>query len=177
MLMKRIAIHVLILFVMQVSAYSRGDDSTRNGNSTELIPIDEFSIGKLLNEMKGKVVLLNVWATWCGPCVREFPHLVKLQRDYHEKGLEVLFISIDDPNIAETRVKPFLKKQKVFSPAYIKKASDDRRFFIAVGKGFGNAIPTTFVYDRQGKQVQALVGARDYETFENVIKPLLVSTD
>lgn len=187
-LMKRTIIVLLLFLCILITAQSQRSvqnaspkDSTLTGASAVkapieepmLVPIDEASVGKVFSEKKGKVLLVNLWATWCGPCVREFPELVKLQKDYLGKGLQVLLVSIDDPRITETKVKPFLEKQKVTFPSYIKKTNNDALFFAAVGKGFGNAIPTTFVYNRQGRQVGTFVGVRDYKAFEEVIKPLL----
>jgi thiol-disulfide isomerase/thioredoxin len=61
---------------------------------------------KRLAQQRGKVVLLNFWATWCGPCVKEFPDIVKLYNNYRKKGLTVIAVSVDDPETADEVVPP-----------------------------------------------------------------------
>ena len=142
-------------------------------DTLQVLPVNEDQVSALISSSRGKILLVNLWATWCKPCVDEFPHLVRLQKIYGEKGLKVLFISVDDVELIETTVLPFLQKQKVTFPTYIKNSEDDERFINAIGDEFRGAIPTTFVYDRRGKQVLTLVGAKDFRYFEEVIKPLL----
>ena len=62
-----------------------------------------------LSDFKGKVVMLNFWATWCGPCKLEMPHLDKMDREYEDKGFEVISISTDDAR-ASSKVKPLIKR-------------------------------------------------------------------
>jgi len=138
----------------------------------ELLSINEKQVTELKASLKGNVVLVNLWATWCGPCVKEFPHLLKLQNLYEEKGVKVVFISVDEPEDTENAVRPFLQKQKVTFTTYIKDGDDDS-FIDAIGTGWRGAIPTTFIFDRTGKQVATLIGERDFNTFEGVIKPHL----
>jgi thiol-disulfide isomerase/thioredoxin len=138
----------------------------------ELLSINERQVTELKASWKGNVVLVNLWATWCGPCIKEFPDLIKLQKLYEKQGVKVIFISVDEPEAAETDVRPFLQKQKVTFTTYIKNGDDDS-FIDAVGTGWRGAIPTTFIFDRTGKQVATLIGARDFKTFEGVIRPHL----
>src|SRR5438552_152898 len=82
------------------------------------------SIGKIdelktiMDSNKGKVVLVNFWATWCKPCVKEFPELVKLYNDYKDKGFILVFISADVPEEVKTKVVPFLNKEGVDFATY-----------------------------------------------------------
>jgi thiol-disulfide isomerase/thioredoxin len=160
---------LLWLVILAVPVFGQSHSKKQGG---QLLPITEKEVPGLLASLKGNVVLVNFWATWCGPCVKEFPNLVKLQKLYREKGVTVVFISVDEPEDAETAVRPFLQKEKVTFTSYIKNG-DDESFIDAFGKGWRGAIPTTFVYDRTGKQVTALTGARDYKTFEGEIRPYL----
>jgi thiol-disulfide isomerase/thioredoxin len=160
---------LLWLAILAVPAFGQSNSKKQ---ASQLLPITEAEVPGLMASLKGNVVLVNFWATWCGPCVKEFPNLVKLQKLYQRKGVAVVFICVDEPEDAETAVRPFLQKQKVTFTSYIKNG-DDESFIDAFGKGWRGAIPTTFVFDRTGKQVAALVGSRDYNTFERVIKPHL----
>jgi thiol-disulfide isomerase/thioredoxin len=145
---------------------------SQSKRNPELLSINKKQVAELKASLKGNVVLVNLWATWCGPCVKEFPHLVKLQKLYEKKRVKVVFISVDEPEDAETAVRPFLQQQNVTSATYIING-DDESFIDAVGRGWRGAIPTTFIFDRTGAQVATLIGARDFNTFEVVIKPHL----
>jgi thiol-disulfide isomerase/thioredoxin len=165
--MKKLILLWALIFTIPVFGQSKSKEKI-----PELVSINERQVTELKESLKGNVVLVNLWATWCGPCVKEFPHLVKLQKLYEKKDMKVVFISVDEPEVAETAVRPFLRKQKVTFTTYI--ADGDVESFVdAVGSGWRGAIPTTFIFDRAGKQVATLIGARDFKTFENVIKPHL----
>lgn len=121
---------------------------------------------------KGKVVLLNLWATWCRPCVEEFPSLVKLHDTYKAKGLTVITLSLDEP-ADHGKVLPFLKEQKATFPALIARGNPESVVGV-VDRGWEGAVPTTYVFDRSGKRVgKPVVGKRHYEEFVKLIEPLL----
>jgi thiol-disulfide isomerase/thioredoxin len=157
---------LLWLAVLFVPVYG---ESPSTKQDVQLLAISEEQVPELMTSFRGKIVLVNFWATWCSPCVWEFPSLVRLQKVYKKSGVEVAFISVDEPEDAETAVRPFLQKQKVTFASYIKNG-DDESFIEAFGTGWRGAIPTTFVFDRTGKQIATLIGARDYDTFERVVK-------
>ncbi|MGA9365076.1 MAG: TlpA disulfide reductase family protein [Bacteroidota bacterium] len=161
-----------IFFSILILATSLLGQSQSKKKIPELLSINEKQVSELKASLKGNVVLVNLWATWCGPCVKEFPHLVKLQRLYEKKGVKVVFISVDEPEDIQAAVRPFLQKQNVTFTTYIKNG-DDESFIDAIGTGWRGAIPTTFIFDRTGEQVATLVGARDLSAFESAIKPHL----
>ena len=120
-----------------------------------------------LSDFKGKVVIVDFWATWCGPCRVEIPDFVKLQSKYKDKGLEIVGLSLDADG--EKAVKPFVDQHDINYTMLL--ANDD------TAKSYGGilGIPTTFVIDRQGRIVQKLVGVMPAKTFEDTIQPLLES--
>ena len=143
--------------------------------------VDAAGLRKKLAALKGKVVVLNVWATWCGPCVMEFPELVKFERSYRGRGVTVIGLSMDDPKKAHGVVPPFLAQQGAHFPVFTLKPVDsqtlkplDPQTVIAVvDKGWEGAIPMTYVLDRTGQMRTRLTGARRYEAFEDAVRPLL----
>jgi thiol-disulfide isomerase/thioredoxin len=113
---------------------------------------------------RGKVVLLNFWATWCGPCRMEVPDLVELQKKYQDR-LQVIGLVIDDTD--EDAVRKFAKRYSINYPVAM--ATDEMRF------QFGGvpALPTSFIIDAQGRVVQKHIGLRDPELYEMEVRALL----
>jgi len=117
-----------------------------------------------LGAARGKVVLLNFWATWCGPCRMEVPDLVVLQTKYGER-LQVIGLVVDDED--EVAVRAFAKRYAINYP--IAMATNEMRF------RFGGvpALPTSFIIDAQGRVVQKHIGLRDPVLYETEIRALL----
>ncbi len=118
-----------------------------------------------------KAVLVNMWASWCGPCRMEFPDLVKLQKDYESRGLKVVFVSWDDtPEIAAK----FLAKQGVTTPSFIKSNSQgDQSFVESLSPKLTGAIPATLIYDNTGKLRDLWEGSVTYEEFAQKVNAVL----
>jgi thiol-disulfide isomerase/thioredoxin len=117
------------------------------------------------DDFKGKVVILDFWATWCPPCRAEIPGLIDLQKAYGKQGLMVVGVSVDQGG-ADV-IKPFVKKFGMNYPVLV---ADDK-----VQQAFGgfDAIPVTLVIDRQGRIVKRHLGLTEKDEFEAEIKPLL----
>jgi thiol-disulfide isomerase/thioredoxin len=117
-----------------------------------------------LASSKGKVILLNFWATWCGPCRAEIPDLVELQNKYKDR-LQILGLVVDDDD--QNAIKEFSEKFGVNYPVAI--ASDD----IRMQYGGIVALPTSFLLDAEGRIVQKHEGLRDPVLYETEIRALL----
>jgi peroxiredoxin len=118
-----------------------------------------------LSNFKGKVVILDFWATWCPPCVMEIPHFIELYEQYKDRGFAMVGISLDREGVGV--VKPFVRKYGV---NYLILMSDGK-----VEKAYGGivSIPTTFVIDPAGNIRRKYIGYRDKSVFEADIKELL----
>ncbi len=143
------------------------------GGSRLVQPIDENGLQQLIAHARGNVVLLNFWATWCEPCVEEFPALIKVSQQFQPQGLQVVFVSIDEPEDIDSKILPFLKAQGVASRTYIKRTKDDEAFINAIDVKWSGAIPATFIYDTNGTLVQRLVAQQSFEKLAEAIQPLL----
>jgi len=135
-------------------------------------PIDESRFRKLVRERNGKILFLNIWATWCVPCVAEFPDLVRLSVSYDAKRVEVVGISADFPDEVESKIVPFLQKQKVPFKNYVADFKDQQDFINAVKRSWSGALPATFIYDTAGEERFALVGKGTFEQFKKEIDKL-----
>ena len=134
-------------------------------------PAPEFELkdadGKTvrLSDYKGKVILLDFWATWCGPCKIEIPWFIQFERQYKDKGFAVIGVAMDEEGW--TVVKPFISELAI--NYRILQGSD------ATAQKYGgvDALPTTFLIDREGKIVDTHVGLTGKDEFENGIKKLM----
>ncbi len=159
-MMKNILVMFLFLFVSAAN--------TLYGQEVKPISTVE-DIKLIMDGGKGKVILVNFWATWCKPCVKEFPELVKLYNNYKDKGFEIVFISVDVPEEVEPKVIPFLKKQGVDFVSYFNKFDKPEELINYIDKNWEGAIPSTYIYDKEGKLTSHILGSRSYEEFEKEI--------
>jgi thiol-disulfide isomerase/thioredoxin len=119
-----------------------------------------------LSSFKGKVILLNFWATWCGPCKAEIPGFVELQTQYGKDGLVVVGYSVDDE---APKAKAFADEYKMNYPILLGLGRED------VQEAFGPiyGIPASFIISRDGKVCQKHIGIAPKAVFEKEIKALL----
>jgi thiol-disulfide isomerase/thioredoxin len=122
---------------------------------------------------KGKVVLYNFWATWCKPCVHEFPDLVKLYKNYKDKDFVIVFVSMDMPEDMKEKVTPFLEKQGVDFLTYYNDFKNPEDIINFYDKNWEGAIPSTYIYNKDGNLSSKFLGNRDYDFFEKEISKLL----
>src|SRR5262249_41928582 len=118
---------------------------------------------------RGKVVVLNFWATWCVPCREEYPDLVRLEKAYRGRGVSVLGVSIDLPK-EMPQVAEFLATGHPDVANYIQTVGgDDQDFIESVDKQWGGELPFTVVYGRDGRKAQVLSGKQSYASFEKAV--------
>lgn len=133
-------------------------------------PAKDFQLSSIegrafrLSELKGKVVLVNFWATWCVGCVKEMPFLVNLYQKYRDRGLEILAISVDS-QADRNKVAPFAKEQKINFPVFYDDGVQEL-YDIA-------AFPSNLFIDRQGRVRLRLGGFRDGQGLDAIINELL----
>lgn len=118
-------------------------------------------------------VVVNLWATWCKPCVEEFPHLLRLRSEMAPRGVRVLLVSGDFPDERE-QVVSFLKRQGVSFETYLKSGPDDA-FIDGMDPRWSGALPATFVYDGEGRLRSFWEGGAPYARFEEAVRTILDS--
>lgn len=124
------------------------------------------------NQLKGKVVAVNLWATWCDPCRQEFPELVRLYDAYQAKGLEMLALSRDDPQDIE-EVQDFVQNRHVRFPVFILDPKGANQLLELLSPHWTGVLPSTFIFDRAGVLKVQIFGAIKPREFEDLIKELL----
>jgi len=171
---RALAAVLAVTLALAAGCGKRGTEGTaaRGGAIGSAAP--EFALpdleGKVVktSDLKGKVVILDFWATWCPPCRQEVPHFVALQNKYRDQGLEIVGLSLDKGGAAD--VKPFVEEYKV---NYMMLIANDKT---AEDYGGITGIPTTFVLDKDGKIVKRFLGYTDPAVFEETIRPLLTAS-
>ena len=118
-----------------------------------------------LSDYKGNVVLLNFWATWCPPCRAEVPELVRWQRKYRSRGLQVIGVTYPPTNLRDVRI--FIRSAKVNYPIVLGTIETKALYYE------GETLPITVVVDRAGNIRETIEGILLPEEFEEKIKPLL----
>ena len=118
----------------------------------------------------GKVLVVNFWATWCAPCVAEFPEFVKLHESYKDKGVRMVSISTDETGDIKSAVIPFLKKQNAGFEVFVSAAADPQDLIDVVDKNWSGALPATFVFDKAGKLVLTKYGIIDRDELIKVVE-------
>lgn len=118
-----------------------------------------------LSDYRGKVVLLNFWATWCGPCKMEIPWFVEFERSHKDQGFAVLGISMDEDGWQA--VKPFISEEGINYRVLLGNDSISELY------GGVESLPTTFMIDRDGKVAAIHVGLVSKSRYENDLKQLL----
>ena len=141
--------------------------------SVTVTPADAPAIKKAIAAQKGHVVLVNFWATWCGPCVAEFPAIVQVSRQYKSRGLATIAVSADSLKDRHAKVEPFLAKQGAAFPVYLEQSADPEDFINAFDPEWQGDLPRTFIYDRAGRRVKTLTGEQTAQSLAAAIAPYL----
>ena len=137
--------------------------------TVKIINADDLSVIIINSDLP---LLINVWATWCTPCREELPDLVKLSKTYKDK-VRVLGISVDDSEVLDSKVIPFIKNQKADFEIYLLKVVEPEDFINLLNKKWSGAIPATFIYDKRGNQEEMLIGKQSYKTFKEALKKVI----
>lgn len=134
-------------------------DTIREGGVAPSFELARLGGGKTaLSELKGKVFLINFWATWCEACIVEMPSIVQLWKSFREKGLEVISVSVDEK--PEGVVPPFAKKLGMEFPLYVDEGTQLSNLFDV------RAIPITVIIDRHRNVLLIESGERDWNSRE-----------
>ncbi|MEH6537653.1 MAG: redoxin domain-containing protein [Psychroserpens sp.] len=102
----------------------------------------------LASKDNNKTYVVNFWATWCAPCVKELPYFEQLNANYSNKKVEVILVSLDFPKHIETKLKPFLKKKGLQSEVLLLDDVDSNAWIPKVNKDWSGAIPATIIYNK-----------------------------
>lgn len=112
----------------------------------DLAIYDYDGLKPLINKKDNNVHVVNFWATWCAPCVKELPYFEAVNEKYKEDGIEVLLVSLDFPKKYDSALKPYIKKHNLKSQVVAFDDTDQNRWIPEINKDWSGAIPATIIY-------------------------------
>ena len=125
----------------------------------------------LLEKQDNKIYVVNFWATWCAPCVKELPYFEKIGAEYKNKNVEVLLVSLDFPKQVSTKLIPFINDHKLTSEVVLLDDFNEDIWIKAIDATWSGALPATLIYHKNKRKFYEQTF--DYETLENELKQFL----
>lgn len=132
---------------------------------------DYDGLEPLINKKDDKIHIVNFWATWCAPCVKELPYFEAVNKTYKDKNVEVLLVSLDFPRNYERKLKRFIKTHDLRSKNVAFDDTDQNRWIPAINKNWSGAIPATIIY--KGDKRQFYERSFTQEELENELNQFL----
>jgi thiol-disulfide isomerase/thioredoxin len=140
-------------------------------NLPRVTQIDDAKIKQLLKP-GGKPLLVNFWATWCGPCREEFPDLIKIDHEYRGK-IDFITVSLDFIEELNTGVPKFLSEMKAEMPTYLLTSADENTLISSIAKDWNGGLPFTILYNEKGEITYLHQGKVKHETLKSEIEKTL----
>jgi len=138
----------LISSIISCTSNQKNEDK-KTDNS---IPITDFDgVRPLLSLYNDTTYVVNFWATWCAPCIKELPYLEKLGKTYADKKVKVILINLDFPNHYESRLLPFVEQNKLESRIVMLDDPDANSWINEVDPSWTGSIPATLIYNRKNR--------------------------
>ena len=134
---------------------AKSDTVVVENSATDDIKLAIFDYNGLepyLNKDDDKTHVVNFWATWCAPCVKELPHFETLNKNYKDRNVEVMLVSLDFPNQYEKKLKPFIKKHNLQSELLVLDDVDQNTWIPKVNENWDGAIPVTIIYNKDKRK-------------------------
>lgn len=140
-------------------------------STPEIIPSELPKIMEAVRKPGAQAVLLNVWATWCDPCVEEMPDILRFYRDHRDRGLRLILVSADDID-EKAGVEKFLASKGVDFPSFLKQG-DDMEFVNGLERKWRGNLPASFLYDGRGGKRHFWPGTVTYAVLEKKVGEVL----
>lgn len=147
------------------------EENTVEGANPDLEVYDFNGFQKFLQKKDDKVYVVNFWATWCAPCVKEMPYFEKLNQEYKNDNVEVLFVSLDFPHLYDSKLKPFIKEKNIKSKVVALNDVDMNTWIPKVNENWSGSIPATIIYKNDTSKFYEQ--SFTYESLESELKQFL----
>ena len=147
------------------------EENTSFSENDDLEVYDYAGFEKFLNKKDDKVYVINFWATWCAPCIKELPYFEKLNTEYSSKNVEVLLVSLDFPHLYDLKLKPFIKKKNIKSKVIALDDVDMNTWIPKVDETWSGSLPATVIYKNDERKF--FEKSFTYEELETEVKQFL----
>lgn len=132
---------------------------------------DYDGLKPLINKKDDKVHVVNFWATWCAPCIKELPYFEDINKKYSDKNIEVLLVNLDFPRQYDTKLKPFLQEKQLTSKVVCFDDVDQNRWIPDIDTTWSGALPATIIYNQNKRQFYE--GSFTFDELETEVKKFL----
>ena len=144
---------LVFLATVALACTSNKQKSEEKDVDSKPIPIVNFDgVKPLLNRSNDSLYVINFWATWCAPCVKEIPYFERLAEEFADRKLKVILINLDFSNHYESRLLPFVEKNGVKSKIVMLDDPDSNRWINQVDPSWSGAIPATLIYNKSERK-------------------------
>ena len=151
---------LFIFFVISCKADKKIETAVTNEVVVEKINTEDVKLNILdfdglepyLTKRDDKTYVVNFWATWCAPCIKELPYFEELNKNYEGENVEVILVSLDFPNQYEKKLKPFIKKHDLRSKILVLDDIDQNRWIPEIDENWDGAIPVTIIYNKNKRE-------------------------
>lgn len=170
---------LIVLLLISCKTDKKSETAISEEVAVENVSIDDIKLEILdynglepyLTRTDDKTYVVNFWATWCAPCVKELPHFEALNKNYKENNVEVLLVSLDFPHQYEKNLKPFIKKHDLQSKILVLDDVDQNTWIPKIDENWGGAIPVTIIYNKNKREFYNKTFT--YEELETELKQFL----
>jgi len=143
-------------------------DKTTDAKAIKLEIYDFAGFEKFLNKKDSKIYVINFWATWCAPCVKELPYFEQLNKNYQNKNVKVILVSLDFPHLYDKKLKPFIKEKALNTKVIVLNDPDMNTWIPKVDKTWSGSIPATVIYKNDNSKFYER--SFTYEELEKEVK-------
>jgi thiol-disulfide isomerase/thioredoxin len=144
----------VFIFVVFVGLFSCKKEE-KVADFTPIASVKSYTYNELkplLEKKDDKTYVINFWATWCGPCIKELPYFEKINKEYKNKKVEVILVSLDFPKQVEKKLIPFINQKKIASRVLLLNDINEDVWIKAIDTTWSGAIPATLIYNRNKRQ-------------------------
>lgn len=159
----------------RAGAAGSGEAAAASRGTAAISLVSAPQLRDLLDAERGKLVVLNLWATWCVPCLREIPDLVRIEQELAPRGVTLIGVAMDEPGELATRVVPFHEKYFPAFRSYLRSEIELDAIASVVDPAWNEVLPTTYLLGRDGKVIRRIQGARTLEQFRELITAALAA--
>ncbi|CAM1347533.1 TlpA disulfide reductase family protein [Tenacibaculum halocynthiae] len=162
---------LLLLVLVGVSCKKSNEDKKEKEVVIKVSTLNYDQLTPLLHKNDGKIYVINFWATWCVPCVKELPAFEKLSANYKDKNVEVVLVSLDFSKQIESNLIPFIKEKKLKSKVVHFEDRNEQFWIKDIAENWTGSIPATLIYN--GKKRKFYEKSFDYEELQSELQTFL----